>query len=133
MMSNPAARRWLRMASLYFVVGVSLGVGMGATPDHDFRLMPVHAHLNLLGWVSAALIGLLHERFPALGTMATARAAFWLYQLGLPPMMASLAVLLLRADESIGPVVGGFSVLVLLGVLLFVRSLWKAMAEPATA
>ena len=132
-MSNPSANRWLRMASLYFILGVCLGVGMAASPDHDFRLMPVHAHLNLLGWVSAALIGLLHYRFPAMCEMKMARVAFWFYQIGLPGMMVALATMLLGggSEATIGPVIGVFSMLVLAAVLMLVRSLWKAMAQPA--
>lgn len=37
---------------------------MGAA--HDFRFTPVHAHLNLLGWTSLALFGLVYKNYPAL-------------------------------------------------------------------
>ena len=48
--------RWLRIAAVYFVVAISLGLYMGMT--EKFTEVPVHAHLNLLGWVSMALFGL---------------------------------------------------------------------------
>ena len=54
---------WLRIAVVYFVLGVALGVVMGAT--NNFTLRPVHVHLNLLGWVSMALIGLIGHFYPA--------------------------------------------------------------------
>lgn len=38
---------FLLLASLMLVIGVTLGVVMGAT--HDFQLAPVHAHVNLVG------------------------------------------------------------------------------------
>lgn len=56
MNDNPRACAWLRLAAVYFAVGVILGVLMGASGDHS--LFPLHAHINLLGWVSMALIGL---------------------------------------------------------------------------
>jgi hypothetical protein len=37
------------------LVGMSLGMHMGASGD--FTLMPVHAHLNLLGFVVMAVYG----------------------------------------------------------------------------
>lgn len=42
-------------ASLYILVGVNWGLYMSVT--HDFSTAPAHAHLNLLGWVSMAIMG----------------------------------------------------------------------------
>ncbi len=47
------------------LTGMSMGIWMGIA--HDFTLSPVHAHLNLLGWVTLALYGLIHRTYPALG------------------------------------------------------------------
>lgn len=55
---------FLTLASLCMVVGVAMGVAMGAA--HDFRFAPVHAHLNLVGWTSLALFGLVYKAYPAL-------------------------------------------------------------------
>ena len=44
--------------------GVALGLVMGIR--HDFHLAPVHAHLNLVGWASLALMGLTYRGFPEL-------------------------------------------------------------------
>jgi len=41
------ANWFLRLAVLYFIAGVSLGLYMAASQDHTMH--PVHAHLNLLG------------------------------------------------------------------------------------
>lgn len=43
------------LAVLCAISGMLLGLRMGAT--EDFALQPVHAHLNLLGWASLALMG----------------------------------------------------------------------------
>lgn len=56
---------FLTAAAACMVVGVSLGIGMGIA--HDFHLAPVHAHLNLLGWTSLALMGLTYRAWPELG------------------------------------------------------------------
>lgn len=46
-------RRFLKIAVVYFSIGVLIGLTMGII--HDFTLTSVHAHVNLLGWVSMAL------------------------------------------------------------------------------
>ncbi|WP_309088438.1 hypothetical protein [Phenylobacterium sp.] len=42
-------------AVLYALVGMILGMFMGAT--QDFTMRPLHAHINLLGWAGLALMG----------------------------------------------------------------------------
>ena len=61
---------FLSLAAGCLVVGVSLGVYMGVM--HDHRLAPVHVHLNLLGWASLAIFGLVYRVYP---TMAGSRLA----------------------------------------------------------
>lgn len=41
------------------MIGMLLGIGMGI--KQDFTLSPVHAHLNLVGWVSLVLFGLCYR------------------------------------------------------------------------
>ena len=41
--------RFFKVAAVYFVIAIILGIIMGIV--HDFTLTSVHAHLNLLGWV----------------------------------------------------------------------------------
>jgi hypothetical protein len=80
---------WLRPAVVYFVLGVALGIGMGISGDH--ALYGVHAHLNLLGWTSLALMGLIYGAWPKLGNNRLAKTHFWLHNIGLPVMMIGLA------------------------------------------
>lgn len=62
---------FLLLAAISLVIGVSMGVYMAAS--HDFQLMPVHAHVNLVGWASLALFGLVYRTFPELGRSRLAR------------------------------------------------------------
>jgi hypothetical protein len=55
---------FLVTAAACMVAGVTLGIGMGIA--HDFRLGPVHAHTNLVGWASLALMGLTLRAWPVL-------------------------------------------------------------------
>jgi hypothetical protein len=127
------ATRFIKIAVLYLVLGVSLGLYMGMTTK--FTLTPVHAHLNLLGWASLALCGLVYHAYPAAAETRLARIHFWLHNLGLPPLLIALA-LMLSGNAALEPVVGILSMVVALGILLFVVNVWLAVqpaAVPAAA
>jgi hypothetical protein len=55
---------FLLLAVLCLIVGLTMGIGMGIA--HDFQLMPVHAHLNLVGFVAMAIFGLTYRAYPVL-------------------------------------------------------------------
>jgi hypothetical protein len=57
-------RNFIVAAVVCLLLGESFGVWMGA--NEDFTLAPAHAHLNLLGWVTLCLYGLVHRAYPAL-------------------------------------------------------------------
>lgn len=116
--------RFLRIATVYFVVAVVLGLYMGITTR--FTQVPVHAHLNLLGWVSMALFGLIYHAHPAAGETTLARLHFWLHNLSLPVFMATLFVML-GGNESLGPVVGIAASVTLIGIVLFAVNLWRTI------
>jgi hypothetical protein len=116
MNDNPRARAWLRLAAVYFAVGVTLGVLMGASGDYS--LFPVHAHINLLGWVSMALFGLTSTAYPSVGVGRVASAQFWMHNVGVPVMLGALT-LRLKGAEAAEPVIGVASIIVGLSVLLF--------------
>lgn len=65
---------WIKAAVIYFIMGVGLGIYMGASGDH--LLVPVHAHFNLLGWASLAVIGLVYQQFPVAGSHRLATVQF---------------------------------------------------------
>lgn len=116
MSDSPRARAWLRLAAVYFVVGVILGVLMGASGDHS--LFPLHAHINLLGWVSMALFGLTGTAYPSVAAGRAAGVQFWMHNVGVPVMLGAL-LLKLKGVETAEPVLGVASIVVGLSVLLF--------------
>jgi cbb3-type cytochrome oxidase subunit 1 len=75
------------------ILGMMLGLAMGAS--EDFTLAPAHAHLNLLGWVTMALMGLYYRGSPATHwpaariQVALALAGFWSMPVGLAVMLAT--------------------------------------------
>ncbi|TLS51932.1 cytochrome-c oxidase [Paenibacillus antri] len=107
--------RMLQIASFYFVVGVVMGMGMSMTDHHE--LSPVHVHLNLIGWVSMAIGGLVYCRFPA-ATGLLGKLHFWMHNIGVPLMMGGLTALIFGATGFLLFVpIGG--VLIVLGTIAF--------------
>jgi hypothetical protein len=117
---------WLRWAVLYLVVGVTLGNYMGMTSD--FSLGGVHAHLNLLGWVSMALAGLIYRAWPAAGQTVLARAHFWIHLAFLPVMMVALGYYL-RGVTAVEPMLGLAALAVGIGWLLFAVNLFRTVRD----
>jgi len=78
----------------------------------------VHVHLNLLGWVSMSLIGLLYAVYPHLQRGWLPRLQYWLHTLGLVLFMGGVT-LAKTAEEPrfiVLAIVGG--VMLCVGVVL---------------
>ncbi|ALC91811.1 cytochrome c oxidase [Bacillus sp. FJAT-18017] len=113
---------FLKVASLYFLVGVVMGVGMEIAGDH--RLMGAHAHINLVGWASMGLFGLIYVLFPKAGETLLAKLHFWLYNISMPLFMLGLSFLLL-GNESLKFLLMIFPNVLVLSVLFFVINVLK--------
>ncbi len=115
------ATLWIKLAMLYLLVGISLGIAMGAS--QNFTLRPVHAHINLIGWTTMALAGLIYTVFPQAGDSKLAAAHFWLFNLALPVMMGALAMILTGRMEALPFLVASEMVLAA-GVLAFAANIF---------
>jgi len=113
---------WFKIAVIYLVAGVALGLHMAKSGNHT--MYPVHAHINLLGWVSMALFGVIYRQFPDMGNSVLAKAHFWLYNLALPVNMIML-YLYLGGDTGIEPVLGIASMVLGLAIALFAINVVK--------
>ena len=99
-----------RIAVLFVIIGMIVGVYMAAS--HNHALGQAHAHINLIGWVSLFLIGLFYERRPQLDKSVSARWQVIIYSIGAVVTNASLAALLLgNAGAEPGAAAGSFIVL----------------------
>lgn len=112
---------WLKVAVLYLMLGVAMGIAMGAS--QNFTLRPVHAHVNLLGWTTLAIAGLIYSVFPQAGESYLARAHFWLMNLSMPVMMVALS-LLLMGNVVLVPVLAASEIVAALGIVAFAANLF---------
>ena len=112
----PTATTWLKLAVLYLIAGIGIGIAMGAT--QNFTLRPVHAHINLLGWTTLALAGLIYTAYPKAGASRLARIHFWLHNIALPAMMGSLTAFLLGHPGAV-PILVASEFVAAAGVIAF--------------
>lgn len=115
-MASTLPATWIRIAVVYFVIAVALGVFMGATHDHS--LFSLHAHLNLLGWVSMVLFGLIGKAYPQLNQSLLAKLHFWIYNASLPVMAVALFGVL-KGNAGMEPVLGIVSATTALAIVFF--------------
>jgi len=109
--------RWfLRVAVIYALVAMALGIEMGISGDHS--QMPTHAHINLLGWVSMAIYALVYRQWPAAGQSKLAVIHFWTANAG--AILLNLGVYSLMAGNmALEPVAIVGSLVTIAGMLIF--------------
>jgi peptidoglycan/LPS O-acetylase OafA/YrhL len=111
-----------RLAVLFVVVGIAMGIGMAASQNH--AIMPAHAHLNLLGWVSLFLFGIYYERRPALDRSRLALVQVGLWSAGTVILTIAVAAIHLGYTAA-DPIAAVASLLVLAAMLLFAYFVFK--------
>ncbi len=122
-----------RVSAAFFTVGILcvlagmlLGMHMGAT--HDFTLVPAHAHLNLVGWVSMALYGTFYAlEGPNISTRL-AWTNFFVSTIGVLVMIPGLALFLQGGnDQKWVPLMSAGQGIVALGALVFAMSVFREL------
>lgn len=95
---------FLRLAVVYALIGMAMGIGMGMA--HDFRFSTAHAHLNLLGWMSMAVAGLFYRSVLTVAGWLP-RIHFALANLGLLLFIPALALIPAGTEAALPMAVAG--------------------------
>ena len=107
---------FLRIAVVYVIVGMALGIFMAISEDHS--QMPTHAHMNLLGWASMALYAVVYRVWPEAARSPLAAWHFWTANAG--TLIVTVGVAGVMADHpAFEPVAATGSFLSLIGMVLF--------------
>jgi cbb3-type cytochrome oxidase subunit 1 len=122
------ASNLLRVSVVMILIGLIMGVAMGAS--EDFRLMPAHAHLNLVGWVTMALFGLYYHLVPKAGEHWSAKLHFAVATAGILVMVPGIVLALERSEDTLAKI---GSILTLVSMLIFVVNVWRSRAAAARA
>jgi peptidoglycan/LPS O-acetylase OafA/YrhL len=127
------SNNFLRLGVLSALIGMSLGVWMGA--NQDFVLRPVHAHINLIGFASMMLFGLFYRSFPAAAQGWLPKVHFALSVLGFLILMPCLSLMLLGKPVFM-PAMIASEIMLVTSMLLFVVIVFMATmkkGEPSAA
>lgn len=85
---------YLRMSVIYFVLGVLIGFTLLLWPDDAIDFIPVHVHLNLLGFMSMMIYGVGYHILPKFSgrfihSPGIMKIQFWVANAGLIGMAMS--------------------------------------------
>jgi cbb3-type cytochrome oxidase subunit 1 len=120
------AIKFIRCAVIYGLAGMALGIVMAASNDHGQA--PTHAHVNLLGWVSMAIFGLVYRAFPSLAQGTLPKVHFWLMNVGVIGMIAGLFLMFSGHMEFV-PLTAISSVVIIVAMLLFTLIVYRAKID----
>lgn len=112
---------FVAIGATWLVLGMLLGIGMGAS--ENFQYMPVHAHINLVGFACHSVFGLAYGRWPSMKLSSLAPYQFWIFVVATPIMLIGLASTL--NGGPLAPTIIG-SLGVLAGAALFCVMIWRA-------
>ncbi|MDV2886940.1 cytochrome-c oxidase [Alkalihalophilus pseudofirmus] len=115
--------RFIKISVVYFVIGTLLGMYMSMT--YNFQFTGTHAHVNLLGWTSMTLAGILYVMYPKAGKSMLGKIHFWLHNIGLPIMMVCLFLTVLTGNQTFASFIGVGGVMVVIAVILFAINIFR--------
>ena len=114
---NNIDRWFILIRLLYGTFGFAFGIWVGI--NERFEQAHLHAHINLIGFASMVLFGLLYRAFPALAMSRLAALHFILFNMG--AVIFLVGIPLAQAHQTVALAAGG-SLLVLAGMLTFLSN-----------
>ena len=123
---------YLRMSVIYFVLGVVIGFTLLLWPDEALYYIPVHVHLNLLGFMSMMIYGVGYHILPKFSgafihSPRIMNIQFWVSNAGLIGMAISWPFML-RGESGVPLIVSSF--LTVVAAVLFAYNMLKTI-KPA--
>ncbi len=109
------------IGALWLLIGMTLGIVMGAS--HNFQFMPIHAHINLVGFACHSIFGLAYRQWPAMKVSGLAPLQFWIFVLATPITLIGLYFTLI-GGPALPTIIGSLGLL--LGATLFLVMIWRA-------
>ena len=113
---------FLIAAILYGLWGTLMGAWMVFAQES--YLGQVHAHINLVGWVTLALFGVFYHIYPTVSESTLAAIHFWTANLSV--LALNIGLWLFFEQKGGFLLIRAGTVLVLLSFLLFLVLMWRA-------
>src|SRR5690625_5035676 len=120
--------RWIKIASIYFILGIAIGIFMSASLQLEWAAR--HSHVNLAVWASMWIIGLTYRVFTEAVRNMLVVWYFWLYNISFTILLISMFMIQMEPPFEacisfvhIFTYVGG--TMVAIGVILFIINIFK--------
>ena len=117
---------YLAIGALWLVLGMVLGIAMGAS--ENFLFMPVHAHINLIGFACHSIFGMAYRQWPTMKASGLALYQFWIFVIATPITLIGLAFTL-TGGPALPTIIGSFGLLI--GAALFCFLAWRTLLVAA--
>lgn len=129
---EPVIVWYLRMSVIYFIAGVAIGLGMLVWPSESGYYIPVHTHLNLLGFMSMMIYGVGYHILPKFSgrniySPKIVRVQFWLANAGLLGMVVCWPFHMMGDITFAETALIFFAALSLIAILLFAINILKTV------
>ena len=112
---------YVGLGAAWLVVGMILGILMGAS--ENFMFMPVHAHINLIGFACHSIFGMAYRQWPAMKASSLAPYQFWIFVIATPITLIGL-VFTLTGGPVLPTIIGSLGLVI--GAALFAVLIWQA-------
>lgn len=114
---------FIQISLIYFCIAILIGLVMSI--QHNYLFTPVHVHMNLLGWMSMALFGILYKLYPEAAETKLATFHLYAYNISFPVMMIGLSLVLMKYEGLGTPITAISSIVVVLSTILFTWNFFK--------
>jgi hypothetical protein len=112
---------YVGIGALWLLLGMIIGIVMGAR--QDFQYMPVHAHINLVGFACHAIFGMAYRHWPTMKSSTLAPYQFWIFVVATPVTLVGLYFTLSGGPE-LPTIIGSLGLLA--ATALFCLMIWQA-------
>lgn len=123
---------FIKSSLIYFAIAVLVGLDITFMPEHLGSMMPVHAHLMLLGWITMMIYGVAYHILPRFSASPLysdkmANVQFYLAHIGLIGMAVSFAM---RSYVNAGGMLLiVFSIIEAISIILFVFNMLMTLPK----
>jgi len=115
---------FIRVSSIYLILGLVIGYFMGIS--NLFQYTSLHVHVNLVGWVTSALFGIVYTIYKSPKYSKMVKIHFWLHMIGVPLLVLGMYFIIAGMEAIGGPLTGLGGALVIVGAVLFSTYCFKA-------
>lgn len=116
--------KWVKIAVVYLAIGIAYGLFMHYTVELQWKT--THAHINVMGWLTTGLIGVIYSIYKEAAETALAKWQFWLYNIGLPILFVGMMMVYMEVPHWLFEIcVSGGGVAVAISVILFIVNVFK--------